>query len=76
MDAKHGKVSQWPQVLTFARIVRNAFAHGGTVNITDGAAAAWNGLNYSQAENGRRVLYNDLSSGDLTLLMVDMDTMF
>ncbi len=47
-----------------------------TVNITDGAAAAWNGLNYSQAENGRRVLYNDLSSGDLTLLTVDMDTMF
>ncbi len=74
--AKHRGKRHWPNVLTFGRIVRNAFAHGGTVNITDGIPATWGGISYSDADNGRHVLYNDLSSGDLTLLMVEMDLEF
>ena len=76
IKAKYGGKRHWPNVLTFGRIVRNAFAHAGTVDIRDGAAATWAGITYSPSENGRRVLYNDLSSGDLTLLMVDMDAQF
>jgi hypothetical protein len=76
MKAKHGPVSRWPGALAFARIVRHAFAHGGTVNILDGTSATWGSFTYSRAENGRRVLYNDLSSGDLTLLMIEMDAQF
>ena len=44
--------------------------------ITDGIPGDWNGVNYSPSVNGRRVLYNDLSAGDLTLLMVEMDAQF
>jgi hypothetical protein len=75
IKAKHGAKKNWPIVLNFGRIVRNAFAHGGTINITDGISASWSGITYSDTDNGRRVLYNDLTSGDLTLLMVDMDSL-
>jgi hypothetical protein len=76
MKTRHGAVSRWPGVLAFARIVRHAFAHGGKVNILDGTSATWGGFKYSQADNGKRVMYNDLSAGDLTLLMVEMDAEF
>jgi hypothetical protein len=76
MRAKLGPKSQWPEVLTFGRIVRNAFAHGGSINITDGISATWGERSYSPSDKGRRVLYNDLSTGDLTLLMVEMDALF
>jgi hypothetical protein len=74
--ARHRGKRHWPNVLNFGRIVRNAFAHGGNVSITDGIPGDWNGVNYSPSVNGRRVLYNDLSAGDLTLLMVEMDAQF
>jgi hypothetical protein len=67
---------QWPDVLNFGRIVRNAFAHGGTLEIRDGTSVRWGGLRYSKSQNGRRVLYNDLSSADLTILMLEMDALF
>jgi hypothetical protein len=76
MFAKHRGKRNWPGILNFGRIVRNAFAHGGTVNITDSIPGAWGGISYSEATNGRRVLYNDLSVGDLTLLMLEMDAQF
>jgi hypothetical protein len=73
IDAKFGRTANWPMVLNFGRTVRNAFAHGGTVDIRDGITVWWRGVTYSPAENGRQVLYNDLSQGDLTILMIDMD---
>jgi hypothetical protein len=73
---RYGRVSNWPSVLNFGRIVRNAFAHGGTIDIRDSTSETWNGLSYSQSANGRQILYNDLSSGDLTLLMIEMDAAF
>jgi hypothetical protein len=76
MKVKHGAKRNWPNVLNFGRIVRNAFAHGGTLNITDNISATWGGISYSDAVNGKRVLYNDLTSGDLTLLMIEMDSLF
>ena len=76
IEAKHGTASNWPNVLTFGRLVRNAFAHGGTLDIRNNASATWGGISYSRSENGRQVLYNDLSSGDLTLLMVEIDALF
>jgi hypothetical protein len=76
MKARHNGQKSWPPVLNFGRIVRNAFAHGGKLNITNGISGTWSGVSYSNADNGRPVLYNDLSSGDLTLLMVEMDSQF
>lgn len=73
----HGSDRQrWPSVLNFGRVVRNAFAHGGVINIEGTLGASWAGLSYSAADNGRRVIYNDLSAADLTLLMLEMDTAF
>jgi hypothetical protein len=76
MIVKYGTKRSFPGALAFGRVVRNAFAHGGTINITDGLSARWSWISYSDADNGRRVLYNDLSSGDLTLLMIEMDSQF
>jgi len=73
IEAKFGTTKFWPETLTFGRILRNAFAHGGTIEIRDKAAATWRSLTYSDAQNGRQVLYNDMSQGDLTILMLDMD---
>jgi hypothetical protein len=75
IEAKFDKVrnGKWPMVLQFGRAVRNAFAHGGTVDIREDITVTWRGVTYSPVENGRQVLYNDLSQGDLTILMVDMD---
>jgi hypothetical protein len=76
MRAKYGGKKSYPDALNFGRIVRNAFAHGGKLNIKDGIPGTWGGISYSERDNGRQVLYNDLSSGDLTLLMIDMDAEF
>jgi len=76
IKANHGSQKPWPDVLNFGRIVSNAFAHGGTINIKHGSSGSWGGISYSEGDNGRRVLYNDLSAGDLTLLMLEMDEQF
>lgn len=76
MRMKHGPKKNWPSSLNFGRIVRNAFAHGGVLNIADDVSGDWGGIHYSKSENGRRVLYNDLSTADLTILMLEMDAEF
>jgi hypothetical protein len=74
IEAKYGRaVQNWPAELSFGRLLRNAFAHGGTIDIRNGATATWRGVSYSTAQNGRHVMYNDLSQSDLTILMLDMD---
>ena len=73
IEAKFGATKYWPETMTFGRILRNAFAHGGAIHIQDRATARWRGLTYSDAQNGRQVLYNDMTQGDLTVLMLDMD---
>lgn len=72
----HGDApAAWPEPINFGRIVRNAFAHGGTIDIRNANAAAvtWRGVTYSAAQNGRQVMYQDLTAGDVTLLMFDVD---
>src|SRR5580704_4625725 len=49
MMTKYVNKRRFPVALGFGRIIRNAFAHGGTVNITDGLSAAWGGISYSDA---------------------------
>lgn len=74
IESRYGhKVAGWREPLNFGRVVRNAFAHGGTIEIRDATSAAWRGVSYSGSDNGRQVMYNDLSAGDITLLMLDMD---
>jgi hypothetical protein len=63
--------------LAFANAIRNAFAHGGIIHIANpGVTVSWGGLSYSNADNGRQIMYNDMSQGDVILLMLEMDKLF
>src|SRR5262249_19144988 len=65
--------------LAFANVIRNAFAHGGVIHFTKkkaGVTVSWGGLSYSNKDNGRQVMYNDMSQGDVILLMLEMDQLF
>jgi len=67
----------WPQVLQFAAVVRDAMSHGGTVHMfSDVPPATHFGITYTQAQNGKRILHNDLTSTDLFVLMLDVDIIF
>lgn len=75
MDARYGTdPERWPEVLKFARMTRNAFGHGGTLDIRNPrATGAWRGLTLSHANNGEQMLYNHIASGDVVLLMLDIE---
>lgn len=71
----YGGISHWPSVWNFARVVRNAMAHGGRISILneDEKPVTWKGLTYSYADNGRDILRTDLWPGDLFDLIQEMD---
>ena len=61
-------------MLKFARMTGNAFGHGGMLVIRDPrATGAWRGLTLSHANNGEQMLYNHIASGDVVLLMLDIE---
>jgi hypothetical protein len=68
--------------LAFANAVRNAFSHGGSIHFdvpkasTKNITVSWQNLSYSHSDNGRHLMYNDLSQGDIILLMIEMDKLF
>lgn len=67
-----GDPTQWPEVMRFGRVVRNAIGHGSRImwaspNVPP---VTWSGLKYSHADNGRAVIGHDLVSGDLVRLMI------
>jgi Cu/Ag efflux protein CusF len=78
MQQAHSGTSQWPAVWNFARVVRNAMAHGGKISILnkDAKPVTWKGLTYSYADNGRDILRNDLWPGDFFDLIQEMDAAF
>jgi hypothetical protein len=62
----------WPTMLNFARVIRNAVAHG-KIKIDNPSAPAvtWRGLSYSYADNGRQIIGTDVSLGEILALMFD-----
>ncbi len=65
----------WPPIWNFGRVVRNALSHGGMVDFRNPNAApvSWRSLSYGPAQNGRQLLYQDITSVELILLMEEMD---
>lgn len=65
----------WPPEWNFARVVRNAFAHGGEIDFRNKKAkpVSWNSLTYGPSDNGRSIIYVDVTPVELILLMSDMD---
>jgi hypothetical protein len=79
IEAAHGlrREGKWPQVLQFGAIVRDAMSHGGRLHMFPGVpAATYFGLTYTDAQNGRRIIHNDLTTADLFLLMLAVDAAF
>lgn len=67
---------KWPPIWQFARIVRNAMAHGSRINITNPNAApvVWKGLSYGPAQNGREIFGVDIEVGDILMMMFLMSS--
>lgn len=74
LKANLGDGVNWGSTLNFARVVRNAVAHG-AINIRNPGAppVEWCGLRYSHASNGRRIIGSDLSMGDLIALTLEIN---
>jgi hypothetical protein len=68
-------LSKWPPVLAFCRVVRNAIAHNGRVRIDNAKAppVTWRGLTYSYSDNGLAILGPGVGTGDLLILLFDLD---
>jgi len=68
--------SRHPEILRFARTVRNACAHGGKLVMKAGAApVTWEGITYRPEMSGRTVVGDDpadLWDADLILLLLDL----
>jgi hypothetical protein len=64
----------WPPTLNFARVVRNAAAHG-KIKIDNKKAGpvTWRGLSYDHTNDGRTIIGTDLGVGDILGLMFEID---
>jgi len=62
----------WPPTLNFARVIRNAAAHG-SINIRDAATPPvhWRGLSYDHASSGNSIIGADMTNGDMLELIFD-----
>ncbi len=77
VKAVFGKdVEQWPAIWNFGRVVRNAFVHGGQIRFDNPAARSvfWRSLTYGPTDNGRQILFQDLSAVEFIILMEELDT--
>ncbi|WP_146100098.1 hypothetical protein [Limnohabitans sp. TS-CS-82] len=77
-ESKYGSnVHAWPATWNFGRVVRNALSHKGIINIQNSSAApvTWKTLTYGPAQNGRQLLYQDLTAVEFILLMEEMDSL-
>jgi hypothetical protein len=66
--------SKWPSILCFARVIRNAIVHGGSLNITNPKALPvnWKHLEYGPADHGKPILGKELGMADLMLLAIEV----
>ena len=66
----------WPTAWNFARVIRNAFAHGGKIKFDNPNARSvtWQTITYSPTDNERMIMYQDISQVDIIYLMEEMDS--
>lgn len=76
-EAKWGRESagNWHCVWHFACAIRNAISHNGKIRFKNPKhqVVHWKSLQYSYADNGRQVLFDELTGVELILLMEEMD---
>lgn len=71
---RYGKPNKYPSATSFGNLVRNAFAHDGKVSFDkkNKNPISWRSLKFSQSDNGKPLLYSELSNGDLIMLMAEI----
>jgi hypothetical protein len=63
----------WPTIWQFARLVRNAAAHDGALEIDPASVpVSWHSLSYGPANNGQRIFGADLALADIFILMLEL----
>lgn len=64
----------WPRVIAFAKVIRNAISHSGTLRFrsSNSPSVTWRGLTYSPADHGKKVFDGDMSAADIIFLMLEM----
>lgn len=74
LNSKIGVRQKWPDIWQFGAVVRNAASHGGIIAFDNDKLppVKWYILEYGFADNGRKVINNDLSIADLVILMFEM----
>ena len=67
--------TRWPSILNFGRTIRNSLSHGNKIWFDRGnvTPVSWYTIAYGPADNGRQVVQNDLSIGDVIILMFEMN---
>jgi hypothetical protein len=76
IEQTHGmrNAGNWPQLLQFGAVVRDAMSHGGVLHMFPSVKPATHfGITYTQSQNGKRIIHTDLTSADIFLLMLDID---
>jgi hypothetical protein len=74
LDKSLGDAVNWPSTLNFARVVRNAIAHG-AIRIRNPKASpvTWRGISYGYTNNGQQIIGAGLGFGEIFALMLDCD---
>lgn len=75
-EAKWGPaISGWADVWRFGWSMRNALSHDGKISFSSPSSkpVQWRNLQYTHADNGRQVLFGELTGVELILLMEEMD---
>lgn len=76
IEIKFGKnTNDWPPVWNFGRVIRNAFAHDSKISIKnpESPEVVWMTLRYNFSDNGKSILYQDISPVEVIFLMEEMD---
>jgi hypothetical protein len=64
---------KWPEPFRFLRAMRNAIAHDGKIGLRPkDRPVVWHHVKYDQASNGRSVLPDELSVGDILILLFEV----
>jgi hypothetical protein len=64
----------WPTTLNFARVIRNAAAHGKiTIRNPSAPPVTWKNISIGPADNGCEIIGHDLRVGDVIGLMFEVD---
>lgn len=71
----HESKGKWHCVWNFAWAIRNAVSHNGKIYFKKPKhnSVHWKTLQYSHIDNGRQVLFDELTGVELILLMEEMD---